>query len=318
MAEVTKDLIIGYAENYDWNRLKYWINSIQKSGFTGDVVIVGTNITKETIDKITEKGVILSLYGTKDESGNVSNNNNNVAPHCIRFFYIWNYLKDHGQKYRFVITTDTRDVVFQDNPSPWLENGLVFHSIVASSEGMQYQFEPWGNKNLYDTFGPYFHNLLKDKLINNVGVIAGDALHVRGLMLLIFQMSINRQIPIVDQAVYNFLINTDPIVNDTWFTTNDDGWAVQLGTSVKAVEAGAGDLGARVKEDAENWKKYHMYYEDTQPTYREDGVVVNKYDKPFVIVHQWDRVPEMKNHIEKLYGEVKNVDEPRIIFHHSV
>lgn len=131
-------------------------------------------------------------------------------------------------------------------------------------------------------------------------------------------MSINRPIQIVDQAVYNFLINTDPLLNDTWFTTNDDGWAVQLGTSVKAVEAGAGDLGARVKEDAENWKKYHMFYEDTQPTYKEDGMIVNKYDKPFVIVHQWDRVPEMKDQIEKLYGEVNNVDESRTIFHHPV
>lgn len=297
-----KDLIIGAAVGYDWDKLKYWVNSIRKTGFTGDVVVVGTNLTKATIDKLTEQGVQLSLYGKQQENGDVVAHNNG-APHVERFFYLWNYLNTHGQNYRNVITTDTRDVVFQSNPSEWLENGMVFHSLVASSEGMQYQFEPWGNKNLYETFGPYFHDKLKTKLINNVGVIAGDAMHVKGLLLLIFQMSINRQIPIVDQAVYNFLINTEPFINDTWFTTNDDGWAIQLGTSVKAVEAGSGDLGARVKEDQENWKKYYMYYEDTQPVFKEDGTIVNKYDKPFVVVHQWDRIPELVNTIESKFGE---------------
>lgn len=297
-----KDLIVGAAVGYDWDKLKYWVNSIRKSGFTGDVAIVGTNITKETIDRLTKEGVILSLYGKQKENGDVVAHHDN-APHVERFFYIWNYLNTVKEDYRFVITTDTRDVVFQGNPSAWLEDGLVFHSLVASSEGMQYQFEPWGNKNLHDAFGPFFHNQLKDKFINNVGVIAGDYEHVKGLMLLIFQMSINRPIPVVDQAAYNFLLHTPPIFNDTWFTTNDDGWAVQLGTSFKAVEAGSGDLGALVKESSENWKKYHMYYEDTQPTFKDDGSVVNKYDKEFVIVHQWDRVPEMKEHIEKRFGE---------------
>lgn len=301
MAEVIKDLIIGAAVGYDWDKLKYWVNSIRKSGFTGDVALVGTNMTKATIDKLTELGVELALYGKQQENGDVIAPTNN-APHTERFFYLWNHLDKVGQNYRFVITTDTRDVVFQSNPSDWLESGLVFHSLVASSEGMQYQFEPWGNKNLYDAFGPFFHNKLKDKLINNVGVIGGDAMHVKGLMLMIFQMSINRPIPIVDQAVYNFILNTEPFNNDTWFTTNDDGWAVQLGTTFKAVEAGSGDIGGRVKEDPENWKKYHMFYEDTQPTFKDDGTVVNKYDKPFVIVHQWDRVPEMTEIIEKRFG----------------
>jgi hypothetical protein len=301
VAEV-KDLIIGAAVGYDWDKLKYWVNSIRKSGFTGDVALVGTNLTKATIDKLTESGIQLVLYGKQQSNGDVTAPKNN-APHVERFFYIWNYLKDHGNDYRYVITTDTRDVVFQANPSEWLENGMVFHSLVASSEGMQYQFEPWGNKNLYDTFGPYFHDKLKTKMINNVGVIAGDAMHVRGLMLLIFQMSINRPIEIVDQAVYNLLINTDPFLNDTWFTTNDDGWAVQLGTTVKAVESGSGDLGTRVKEDQENWKKYFMFYEDTQPVFKEDGTIVNKYDKPFVVVHQWDRVPELVKTIETKFGD---------------
>jgi hypothetical protein len=46
-----KDLIIGGASNYTWDQLKYWVNSIRKSGFKGDVAIVGSNMKKETIEK---------------------------------------------------------------------------------------------------------------------------------------------------------------------------------------------------------------------------------------------------------------------------
>jgi hypothetical protein len=38
-----KDLIIGGASNYTWDQLKFWVNSIKKTGFDGDIVIVGTS-----------------------------------------------------------------------------------------------------------------------------------------------------------------------------------------------------------------------------------------------------------------------------------
>lgn len=296
-----KDLIIGAASGYDWEKVKYWVKSIRKSGFVGDVVLVATNMTKETINKLTEEGVILSLYGVQKENGDVVAHSNG-APHVERFFYIWNYLNTTKENYRFVISTDTRDVVFQGNPSLWLENALVFHSLVASSEGMRYQNEIWNDRNLLETFGPFFHNLLKDKYINNVGVLAGDMMHIKGMILLLFQMSINRPIPIVDQAVYNFITHTPPFDNDTFFTTNDDGWAVNLGTSIEAVKAGSGDIGMLCKDNATEFAKYSMNYEDTQPTITNEGIVKSKHGAPFVIVHQWDRVPSLKEKMEKLYA----------------
>ena len=297
-----KDLIIGAASGYDWDKIKYWVNSIAKSGFKGDVVLVGTNMNKSTIDKLTERGVKLSLFGKVTESGDVVAHSQG-APHVERFFYLSNYLDSIQEHYRYVITTDTRDVVFQKNPSDWLENALVFHSLVASSEGLKYINEPWGNQNLIESFGPFFHNKLKDHLIYNVGVVAGDLESVKSLLLLIFQLSINRPIPIVDQAVYNFILSIHPFDKDTMFTSNDDGWAINLGTSVNAVRAGSGDLGARCKDNIPALNKYLSTYEDTQPTITKNGIVSNKYDLPFNIVHQWDRVPELNKLFEELYGD---------------
>ena len=36
-----KDLIIGASTGYTWDTLKYWVNSINQSGFDGDKVLVG-------------------------------------------------------------------------------------------------------------------------------------------------------------------------------------------------------------------------------------------------------------------------------------
>lgn len=296
-----KDLIIGNATNYTWNDLKYWVNSIKKSRFDGDVVLTGTNMTKDTIDKLTEMGVELSLYGTQKDNGDVVSPTNN-APHVERFFYLWNALNTTKTQYRYVITTDTRDVVFQQNPTDWLVDNLYMYNLVASSEGMRYKNEPWGNQNLMETFGPFFHNLLKDKHIYNVGVIAGEFLTVKGLMLHIFQMSINRPIPIVDQAVYNFIIDNPPFSTETFLTNNSDAWAIQLGTTLEAVKAGSGDLGLNFGADPTKQMLYQMNYEDNQPKF-DSGVVKTHDGKPFAIVHQYDRIPSLKAEIERIYGE---------------
>lgn len=295
---MAKDLIIGGASNYTWDQLKYWVNSIKMCGFKGDVVLIGTNYTKETIDKLTSAGVILSLYGKQLPNGDIVAPNNN-APHVERFFYIWNYLNTTKETYENVITTDTRDVIFQTDPSYWLDDNMFGYFLVSSSEGIKYKNEPWGNQNLLDTFGPYFHKILSENMIYNVGTIAGSFQHVKGITSMIFHLSVNRPIPIVDQAVYNFIINTTPYYEDTLFADNETSWAIQLGTTIGAVEAGKGDLGAMFKSNPDNYK---ARYEDEQPIIK-NGLVLNKNQELYCIVHQYDRIPNLKTEIELIYGD---------------
>jgi hypothetical protein len=292
-----KDLIIGGASGYGWNELKYWVNSIKSSGFKGDIALVATNIEVEDIQKLIEEGVMLSVYGNRMPNGGFQVQSSG-APHVERFFYIWNYLNMTTEKYRYVISTDTRDVVFQTNPSQWLEDNVTSRFLVASSEGIRYKNENWGNQNLHEAFGPFFHNLYKENVIYNVGTIAGNLEYVKSLMLMIFQLSINRPIPIVDQAVYNVLISTIPWHYDTLFTINEDAWAIQLGTTIEAIKSGKGDLGMKYKNNIE---EYLEKYEDTQPKLV-DGYVVNEDGNKFCIVHQYDRALEWKDSIIERYS----------------
>lgn len=300
---MAKDLIIGGASNYTWDDLKYWVNSIKRSGFQGDTVLVATNISKETIEKLTSEGVILELYGQLQEDGSIKAHHNG-APHVERFFYIWNFMNKHSKNYDFVIATDTRDVIFQSNPTVWLDE-MIFvglHSIVTAAEGMKYQDEPWNNQNLMQAFGPFFHQEYKDMTIHNVGVLAGEIEYVRDLFLMIFQLSVNRPIPIVDQVVFNVLMQQKPYKDIVKSTSHKDAWSAQLSITIDAVLEGAGDLGATIKADPSKLDLYKEKFFDEHPTMREDGVFVNDAGTPFVIVHQYDRTKKWKDKIVELYA----------------
>ena len=297
---MAKDLIIGGASNYNWDQLKYWVNSIKKTGFKGDVVLVATNMPGETVKKLVELDVKVFAYGKRTEDGGIAKTENNIPPHVERLLFIWDFLRKNKGEYRYVVVTDTRDVIFQKDPIEYLEKNVFTKSIVCASEGLAYKDEPWGSKNLLDTFGPMIYDELKDNLIYNVGTIAGFSEEVRDLLLQIFFQSVNRPIPIVDQAVFNFLINLHPLHGEVLFSNNGSGWAVQLGTTKAAIEAGAGDIGMIVKQDPSRMDEYIKVYKDTQPIVK-DSLVYNDH-VAFTIVHQWDRVPAIKELVMKKYG----------------
>jgi hypothetical protein len=290
---MAKDLIIGGASNYNWNQLRYWVNSIKKTGFKGDIVLVATNMSGDTVKKLVEEDVKVYAYGNRTEDGGIAKTENNIPPHVERFIFIWDFLRKNKDEYRFVTVTDTRDVIFQKDPTEFLESKLLYGaaSMVCASEGLAYKDEPWGSKNLLDTFGPLVYDELKDKLIYNVGTIAGFADEVRDLLIQIFFQSVNRPIPIVDQAVFNFIISMSAYELEIIRTTNESGWAIQLGTTQWAIAAGAGDIGQIVSQDPSKMDEYIKVYQDEQPLIGKDAQVVNKAGVPFTIVHQWDRVP---------------------------
>lgn len=295
---MAKDLIIGAASNYTYDHVKYWINSIQKTGFTGDIAIVATNMHKDELSKIVAKGVKVMAYGQIDANGNVVNNSK-MAPHLERFFYLWNFLLN-SEKYRYVVTTDVRDVVFQKDPFDYISTVKESsnHNFIAAAEGLNYEDEPWGSGNLEVAFGPFFHDKLKKNMIYNVGVLAGTHQAVQDMLLMIYQMGINRPYEIVDQAVYNFLLSVDMFSNQVWKTSNDSGWTINLGTTIPAIESGHGDIG-RLSND-EYMAKYRNVYVGEQPTIVGDTVCIR--DKPCIIVHQYDRVTNLKPLIEKKFA----------------
>ena len=95
--------------------------------------------------------------------------------HNLRFFHIWQLLSQFekdGRKYDRVITTDVRDVIFQGNPTEWLDE-YQEKPIIAPSESVMYKDEGWNMKNFISGLGGVSWEYLgKELLVCNVGTFS--------------------------------------------------------------------------------------------------------------------------------------------------
>ena len=263
-----KNLIIGGFTNYGINQLKPWVLSAKEvADENTDVVLVYGKTSQKTLDWLQEQGVLLWPMISVQ----------NVPIHVLRFLSIYEMLRLKYMEYDYVVTTDVKDVYFQADPFKFLNS----RKLVIASEALKYKDEPWGNENLMQAYGPYVYEHFKDNEIFNVGTFGGKSEYVKDMVFNIFTNAINRPIPICDQAVFNVLINTQPFKG---VVTKTMQWAAELGTIMDPSKI--------------NSFRPNLLY--PEPTF-EDGVV--KLDgTPYPIVHQYDRVPQIKKFIDEKYG----------------
>jgi len=279
-----KDLIIGAFTNYDWPKIKYWVNSIDRSGFTGDKAVITYNCSYQTVQELINRN--FKVWGfNRDTQGNLSFPGNFIIV-VQRFFHLWQYLDSlpNINDYRYVITTDMKDVVFQRNPSEWLENNLGEYKICASSESLLYENEPWGADNMQGSF-PNFYNMMKSKPIWNCGVQAGEIQIMKDLWLQIWLMCHAGQRPNPDQAAYNLLLSLEPWKSLTKFSYSEDGWACQAGTTV----------------DPEKIENFRPKLLEKEPLWTGLNSTTSTGQIHYIL-HQWDRIKNWHNAIETLYG----------------
>jgi hypothetical protein len=244
------------------------------------------NCDKETVSKVSDAGFDIIAFG-QDDKGNLVYNSNMMV-HVERFYHIYQHLKN--KDYRYVITTDVKDVIFQKNPSEWLEewlgNDSASDDLVFSSESMKYKDEPWGDQNLRETFGTQIYEDFKDNTIYNVGVLAGRGYAMKDLCMNIFTSCLGRPIKICDQSTFNFLVSQHPYLKTSKYAQSEDGWACQLGTTA----------------DPSKLEQFKPFLLEPSPTLEGDKVVTSTGIE-YTIVHQYDRVPEWRKVIEEKYDD---------------
>ena len=266
----SKDLIIGGCTNYGINQLKPWVLSAKEvAGINNEVVLVVGNATQETIEWL--KGQYVTVVPMMQVEG--------IPIHVLRFLSIYEYLHKNWTKYDYVVTTDVKDVYFQTDPFKF----LVDRKLVIASEGLKYKDEPWGNENLYQAYGPYVYDQFKENEIFNVGTFGGQSEYVKDMVFHIFTNAINRPIPICDQAVFNVLINTQPFKDIASKTIQ---WAAELGTIM----------------DPSKIEQFRPNLIFSEPVF-EDGLLKDCTGFTYPIVHQYDRVPDLKRFVEQKYGQ---------------
>lgn len=279
-----KNLLIGVFSDYSWETVKPWVVSASKLENCEKYLVV-LNADFETVENIASYG-IKAIICNADEEKKIVFNKTNIVPYVERFLHLYNFLNTFGNDYKFVITTDVKDVIFQKDPFEYLENSLGDKKLICGSECLKYKDEPWGDQNLRETFGNYIYSQFKNNEIFNVGVLGGYSEYVRDLCLNIFLGSINRPIEVVDQAVFNALISTKPYSDAVKFSRPSDGWVVHAGTT-------------NDPSKIEGFKPNLL----ESPVQFIDGSVVNSSDEMIYIVHQYDRIPEWKDYFVNKFSE---------------
>ena len=248
-----KDLIISAISNYTTDKIKTYVESINKCGFGGDKIMVVYNLPQSTIDYL------------KNNDWEVFSMESNGHPHMSRLIDIWRVLDHIQTQYRFIITTDVRDVVFQSNPSEYLETHLTEKKILVSSENVLYKDEPWGVKNILEGFGPLPLKRYENEQSCNVGVVAGYQNEIMDLLLLNYLVSQAGDTQhFTDQSSFNFIIHNNLVKNVIKITGLESNWALQIGTLPNPNLIG---------ENKINIKHNKVFNGDSE----------------FVIVHQYDR-----------------------------
>ena len=282
-----KDIVVGCITGYDFDKIKPWVNSLDRSGFNGTKAMICYNIDYDTVDELVKRNYAILAFGKDDEQKKfVYKENFSIV--VERFLHLWYLLKRFRGEYRYIITTDVKDVIFQTNPSEWLEQNIGDKEINVASESIRYCDEDWGNHNLMKSFGALIHDEYKENVICNAGTISGKFDTMIDFFLNIYMLCNSTQHFIEggggpDQAALNVLLNMKSYRDITNFAQSESGYAAQLGTTGPQVAG-----------------KYSDKLLEKSPILVDNMICTSK-GKPFSLVHQYDRVPEWKEMIEKKY-----------------
>lgn len=285
-----KDCVIGFITGYDFDKLKPWIYSLNQSGFTGDKILVVYNLDYSVAKQIEENGIKVIAFDKDDfNSRYVYNHPFNIV--ISRFQHLWFIMNQINQKYRYIITTDVADVVFQRNPSTWLEENLEDKKLCVGSENLKYRDEEWGINNMNQSFGNIATSYMADKTIYNAGTLAGEYQTLIDLCYNVYLLCQGAPMQVPggggpDQAALNILLSLEPYKSITKFNDHDDTWSCQCGTTVDP-------------NKVDNFRSNFLVKKE--PVWRDGSSVYNSKDEKYVLVHQYNRVPVWNELIRKKY-----------------
>lgn len=258
-----KNLLIGaVSTNYTIDDVRGWVSTSKWDDCERILLVYDSKNQPDIISQyLKDQNVSVirpdfNFWGVKQtqfesNTGLCNVHNSYELVHNLRFFHIWNLLT--GNVYEKVLITDVRDVRFNRDPFTQIPTD----GIVATSEGITYQDDPWNTEHLHTNLGIIGLMLLQDFPVYNVGVFGGSYEIVKSLCADIYLNSIGRH-KVADQTSFNYLIQTK-YKDSTKFTNSDDKFAMHL----HVVSTGL------VQFDLTKLSEYS-------------------------IIHQYDRIPELK------------------------
>lgn len=263
-----KYTIIGCITKYNILDIKPYVESINRSGFSGEKLMLCYEVSNDTIAYLQKNGWLVVEAELQE--------------HIIlqRFRDVYALLQYYETD--IIIWTDVKDVIFQRNPTEWLKQNMT-GQILAFSECIKLKDDAWAVVNTGTSFPMEWEFGIKEQVSYCAGTIIGKRDSIRDLFIEIYRWSKTTANPqqLSDQAAYNVLLRLEHFKSSVQFVSQEEGCITQLGTV---------------------WvKRNELPITEPTPVYK-DGKFYNQKGEEFCIVHQYDRDPIVKNDVIKRYA----------------
>jgi hypothetical protein len=273
------DLIVGTIQNYDWPQVRAYAVSLVRSGFTGAKILFTNNITSSARVNLSQLGFNLIDFVCDDRDGFIIRG---------RFSPVVDFLKANHQNFRYVVWSDIRDVVFQTNPSSWLENNLGNHQLLAAKECWKIRDEGCNDKWAKETVSAEDYVWLREEEACCGGTLAGTSSVMSAFLTGIYEIVSNSSLA-NDQAALNYLLRVPPFKEVVRVPSMEEGFAVMCA--------------AFHSPTFDSYINPNIPLTDSTPIFDKTSGTIYAPDsyRPFSIVHQYDRDSSWTPIIEDKY-----------------
>lgn len=253
-----KNLVLGAAIGYPFEKVQNFIISLKETEFDGDVGLIITHDQVDLAAQLRSLGVRLFYFEGAPFY--------RVKPNQSRFIKKFEILQEERDTYSRVFMSDVRDVIFQKNPFEHESDKAL--SVVLEEAPMTIGNCRFNSKWIKRLFGRKTLKEIGDNSISCCGTVLGtvDGMnHYLQKMLKIGEAGNARAMRImgIDQGIHNFMLYTG-ILDDFEILEN----------RVLVNTMGHVDQG--------------------QFSQNADGLVENREGSISPVVHQYDRFPELE------------------------
>ena len=275
--DATNDLLLGVFANQGFEWIEAYMVSSKRCGFRGRKILLVWNLAKEVREKLIEYGFELVEAPEISSPGDWHTMHKNFYEYRDRITY--QFIKDRGHEFRYIFWMDIRDLIFQSDPSIWLDQNMGDKKVVVATESYLIKNESCNDNWCKAIFSPSDYSRIRECEALNGGTFAGTP----EAMMEIFKRTCEiaaKTTQIAEQAALNLILREPDFEGITL---------------VPRMESGFGLIGYCFGSlDQKFWL-------DPKPDLRKGILYPKGSDTPFCIIHQYDRNREWKHTVGDLY-----------------
>lgn len=270
-----KNLVLTILHHYNYPLIEPFIKSLKEVGYKDDLVVFISDTTSKTTRKILQKqGITLVEFknqypfigGYEDVFEDISPD---ITINNYRFLLFFKYLVNNPGKYKNVMLTDIRDVIFQKNIFDELADDKIYYFLEDASE--VFRTSTLNHKWCLHANGPEITNQIIDENVSCAGITIGSYEQVINYLLYL-QSRLKFRDDLhwgLDQGLHNAYIYTIP----------NQSAVIVPNTQPLILTLGA----------CKTFK------------WQSNGELVNDLNERYSVVHQWDRFGDLIVSVKRKY-----------------